>query len=56
VISYGRDVRGIVDQFPVEARDLSFLATFDARSTGVFFLGLQQSGHEDLMLTEVMKM
>jgi hypothetical protein len=44
VISYGMDVRGIVNRFPVEARDLSLFATFDARSAGVLFLGLQRSG------------
>jgi hypothetical protein len=40
------DVRGIVDRFPVEARDLSLLVTFDAKSTGVFFLWLQLSGSD----------
>ena len=34
----------MMDRFPVEARDFSLLATFDARSTRVFFLGLRRSG------------
>ena len=33
-----------MDRFPVEARDLSLLATVDAKSAGIFFLGLQRSG------------
>jgi len=40
VTCYGMDVRGIVDRFPVEARDLSLLVTFDAKSAGVFFVGV----------------